>query len=67
MKMNMLSRRVIKYLKSKDLNSFGFIKYSYFKRLISHITNTNNNYELRKIFLHLVDTKYIIKKKKRFC
>tara|TARA_R110000787_G_scaffold131455_2_gene243414 strand:- start:422 stop:706 length:285 start_codon:yes stop_codon:yes gene_type:complete len=63
MKLDSESKKVIHYLKLKDLNSFGYIKYSYFKRLITHVTNNPNNYELRKIFLYLLDSNYIIKKK----
>ena len=62
-KLDSYSKKVIRYLKSKDLDSFGYIKYSYFKRLITHVTSNPNNYELRKIFLYLVEKDYIIKKK----
>tara|TARA_R100000935_G_C2716462_1_gene116199 strand:- start:233 stop:517 length:285 start_codon:yes stop_codon:yes gene_type:complete len=62
-KLDKESKKVISYLKSKDLDSFGFIKYSYFKRLITFVTSNPNNYELRKIFLYLLEKDYIIKKK----
>ena len=57
------TNKVVKYIRSRNTITFGFIKYYYFKRLIFHITQNNNNYELRKVFLNLVDNDYIIRKK----
>ncbi len=54
---------VVNYLKKKKAYEYGFIKYSNFKKLISHITKINKSYHIRKIFLVLGNEGYFIKKK----
>ena len=54
---------IIKVLKKKKASEYGFIKYSNFKKLISHISNIKKQYIVRKIFLELLDDSIFIKKK----
>lgn len=55
--------RIVRFMKTKNRDTFGFIKYSHFKKLICHVTNNNDSYEVRKIFLQLIEDNHIIKKK----
>ena len=54
---------VIKYLKRKQAHKWGFIRYSIFRKLITHVTGYNRLYYIRKIFLYLVENEYFIKQK----
>tara|TARA_R110001592_G_scaffold224784_1_gene480500 strand:+ start:509 stop:787 length:279 start_codon:yes stop_codon:yes gene_type:complete len=63
MDLKLISRQIVDYMYTKDASTFGYIKYSNFKRLISYVLNNHNNYELRKIFLYLIQEDYIIKQK----
>ena len=54
---------VLAYFNHKHIDTLGFLKYGYFKRLISYILDIHNTYLIRKIFLSLVEQKYFIKKK----
>ena len=54
---------VINYCKFKNVQSRGFLKYGYFKRIIGYILDYHNDYFIRKIFLQLVEDKYFIKQK----
>jgi len=55
--------KVIKYLKRKEAHKWQYIRYSIFRKLISHITKYTKLYFIRKIFLYLVETEVFIKKK----
>ena len=57
------SKKVIEYLLNKQAHNLGFIRYSQFKKMIVYITKIKSLYQIRKIFLHLVETKIFIKKK----
>ena len=52
---------VINYCKFKNVQTRGFLKYGYFKRIIGYILDYYNDYFIRKIFLQLVEEKYFIK------
>ena len=54
---------VINYCKFKNVQTRGFLKYGYFKRIIGYKLDYYNDYFIRKIFLQLVEEKYFIKKK----
>ena len=54
---------VINYCKFKNVQSRGFLKYGYFKRIIGYILDYHNDYFIRKIFLQLVDDNHFIKEK----
>ena len=43
------------YLIFRRADKYGFIKFSYFKRIIQHLTGSNDIYLIRKIFIRLVD------------
>ena len=55
--------KVIKYMSRKEIWSHGFIRYNILKKMIAFITKIKNNYELRKLFLYLVDENIFIKQK----
>lgn len=55
--------RIIKFMKTKNKTTFGFIKYSHFKKIISFVTKNNDSYEVRKIFLQLLEDNHITKQK----
>ena len=52
---------VIGYLKHKRAENRGFLKYGYYKRLISYILDLHLDYYVRKIFLKLCKKGYFIK------
>ncbi len=52
---------VIGYLKHKNAENRGFLKYGYYKRLISYILDLHLDYYVRKIFLKLCKKGYFIK------
>ena len=54
---------VVKYLKRKQAWKWQFIRYSIFRKLITHVTGYSRLYYIRKIFLYLVENEYFIKKK----
>ena len=54
---------VLAYFNHKHIDNLNFLKYGYFKRLISYILGIHNTYYIRKIFLSLVEQNYFIKKK----
>jgi len=56
-------QKVVKYLKRKQANKWGFIRYSIFRKLITFVTGYSRLYYIRKIFLYLVENEYFIKKK----
>ena len=56
-------KKIVKYLTRKEFWSHGYLKYNLLKRKIGFITKTENNYELRKLILYLVDENIFIKKK----
>ena len=41
---------VISYMKYRNSHKFGYVKYYYFKRIISHITGETDGYKIRAIF-----------------
>ena len=53
---------VIGYMKHKNAENRGFLKYGYFKRLICYILDFHKDYYIRKIFLKMVRKGYFIKK-----
>jgi len=57
------AKKVINYLLNKQAHNLGFIRYSLFKKMIVYITKIKSLYQIRKIFLNLVDKKIFIKKK----
>jgi len=52
---------VIGYMKHKQAENRGFLKYGYYKRLISYILDLHLDYYTRKIFLKMVKKGYFIK------
>ena len=58
-----LKEKILKYFNRKEVWSYEFIRYNIFKKIISHITKISNNYDLRKIFLYLLDQDLFLKKK----
>lgn len=55
--------KVENYLLKKEAHNLGFIRYSLFKKMIVYICKIKTLYQIRKIFLYLVDKKVFIKKK----
>lgn len=64
-KINLVTNKskVVKYLTRKEAWCYGFIRYNQLKKMISHITKINSNYEIRRLFLYLVEEGIFIKKK----
>jgi len=54
---------VVKYLKRKQAHKWGYIRYSIFRKLITHVTGYSRLYYIRKIFLYMVENEYFIKEK----
>jgi len=52
---------VIGYLKHKNAENRGFLKYGYYKKLICYILDLHLDYYTRKIFLKMVKKGYFIK------
>ncbi len=52
---------VIGYMKHKNAENRGFLKYGYFKRLICYILDFHKDYYIRKIFLKMVKKGYFEK------
>lgn len=55
--------KIVAYMTRKEIWSHDYIRYNLFKKMISHITKLNNNYELRQIFLFLVSEGVFLKRK----
>jgi hypothetical protein len=51
----------INYMIYKKIEKRGILKYGYFKRLIGFILNVDNDNQIRKVFLDLVESKHFIK------
>jgi hypothetical protein len=54
---------IIAYLKYRSYQNLGFLKYGNFKKIISFVLDSKNQYYNRKLFLLLVSKNYLIKKK----
>ena len=54
---------IISYLNYRKYNMVGYIKYGNFKKIISFVLDSHNDYYNRKLFLSLVSKGYLIKKK----
>jgi hypothetical protein len=52
---------VIGYLKHKNAQNRGYLKYGYYKKLICYILDLHLDYYTRKIFLKMVKQGYFIK------
>ena len=55
----------INYMKYKNIDQRGALKYGYYKRLISFILNSTNDNFIRKIFLDLVASNHFLKIKNK--
>ena len=55
--------KVIKYMIRKEIWTHGFIRYNILKKMIKFITKINNNYELRKLFLYMLEKEVFLKRK----
>ena len=55
--------KVVKYMKRKEIWSHGYIRYNILKKMIRFITKLTNNYEIRKVFLYLLDEGVFLKQK----
>ena len=54
---------VVEYFKFKEVENLNFLKFGYFKRIISYVLNCHSDYYIRKLFLSLVEKNYFEKKK----
>jgi|TARA_R110000803_G_scaffold86932_1_gene153498 hypothetical protein len=54
---------IISYLNYRNYDNLGFIKYGNFKKIISFVLDSHNDYYNRKLFLSLVSKGYLIKKR----
>tara|TARA_R110000822_G_scaffold20158_8_gene64948 strand:- start:558 stop:845 length:288 start_codon:yes stop_codon:yes gene_type:complete len=54
---------VTSYLKYRNYERLGFLKYCNFKKIISFVLDSKNQYYNRKLFLTLIEKGFIIKKK----
>ncbi len=55
--------KVVKYMTRTQIWSHGFIRYNILKKMIAFITKLKNNYEIRKLFIYLVDQRVFLKQK----
>ena len=55
--------KVKNYLDKKQAWSYGFIRYSVFRKMIVHISGYTKLYFIRKIFLKMIEEKLFIKQK----
>ena len=53
---------VVKYFIFKHIDTFGYLKYGFFKRIMSYVLDNYNDYFIRKLFLKLVASKYFYRK-----
>tara|TARA_R110002012_G_C11608558_1_gene607944 strand:- start:596 stop:880 length:285 start_codon:yes stop_codon:yes gene_type:complete len=53
---------VIKYFIFKQIDTLGYLKYGFFKRIMSYVLDNYNDYFIRKLFLKLVALKYFYRK-----
>ena len=58
-------KKIVKYLTRKEYWTHDYLRYSIFKKKISYIIKLKNNYDLRKLFLYLVDDGVFIKRKNK--
>ena len=58
-----LTEKVFNYMTRKQIWTHGFIRYNILKKMIKFITKINNNYELRKLFLFMVENEVFLKRK----
>jgi hypothetical protein len=58
-----LKEKVVKYMTRKQIWTHGYIRYNILKKMISFITKLKNNYEIRKLFIYLVEQKVFLKQK----
>lgn len=61
--LNGLTEKVFNYMKRKQIWSHGFIRYNILKKMIGFITKLENNYEIRKLFLYMVENGIFLKRK----
>ena len=61
--LQLLTEKVKAYMNRKEVWSHGFIRYNILKKMIKFITKLNNNYELRKLFLYMVENDVFLKRK----
>tara|TARA_R110000787_G_scaffold237803_2_gene344132 strand:- start:1430 stop:1711 length:282 start_codon:yes stop_codon:yes gene_type:complete len=54
---------VISYLNYRKYENMSYLKYGNFKKIISFVLDCHNDYYIRKLFLTLVEKKYLIKRK----
>ena len=50
-------------MKRKEIWTHGYIRYNILKKMIKFITKLKNNYEIRKVFLYLVEEGIFLKQK----
>ena len=55
--------KVVKYMTRKQIWTHGYIRYNILKKMIAFITKLKNNYEIRKLFLYLVENNVFLKQK----
>tara|TARA_R100001369_G_scaffold92377_1_gene137105 strand:- start:1644 stop:1928 length:285 start_codon:yes stop_codon:yes gene_type:complete len=53
---------VIKYFQYKQIETLDYLKYGYFKRIMSYVLDNYNDYFIRKLFLKLVDKGWFYRK-----
>ena len=61
--MNSIYYFVLEYFILRRLWTMGYMSFNNYKRIISYSTGIYNIYTIRKIFIHLVDKGFFIKKK----
>ena len=54
---------ILSYLEYRNYETIGFIKYGNFKKIISFVLDSHNDYYNRKLFLSLVSKGYLIKQR----
>ena len=62
--MNTIYFFVLEYFILRQMWTMGYMSFNNYKKLIGYATGIHNIYTIRKIFIHLVDKGFFIKKKK---
>ena len=54
---------IVGYMKHKKIDELGFMKYCYFKKIISYILDYHHEYRIRKLFMKLFEMGYFTRRK----
>jgi len=53
---------VVGFMKHKNTEKLGYMKYAYFKKIIKYILDYHREYHIRKLFLNMYEEGYFLRK-----